>query len=216
MKGDFSFIDRQRMPPDYPLIDPSVMTREYAIAWVKWLARPQKKEADPSTWFVPKIVYTTSLNISLVRNDAVSKRKVTKGGTEVWELMYDGWVDKCQRGGNIKYPEDSREYEEHLKQLERNSISRPHLLGLPCRSNYAPTLAVSDSIIGFIKELTDPLPDSDKEAINGLLRGLNKMYALLPAEVRLVSAPFSSHIAYNEIVLTFRLITASGIPQRVR
>lgn len=184
-QGTYTFVEKARMPEGFPLIDPSDMDREYALVWIKWLSRPQEGLGDESTWFIWKTVLTPSVYTILVRDDAVSKKKVMRGATEVLELVYDGWVEKCQVGGEIKFPEESHEYQDYLTSQMHGALgtSRPHLLGLPCDYKYQPTPVLTEEDIDFIVKLLVALPSSEKERVVLVLRSLNKMYMLLPAEV---------------------------------
>lgn len=186
-RGESTFIELQRMPENFPLIDPALMNAECALAWLKWLLRRQHGEGDKSSWFTFKVVHTPSLGWLLTRDDALSKEKITKGPTEVYELTYSGWVEKCQVGGRIKYSDESREYEDYLERQAQGSFSssRPHLLGLPCKSRYTGVPPLPDSEFEPIADLLGKIPESESESVLSLVKVLNEMYMLLPAEVRL-------------------------------
>lgn len=185
-KGEYTFVDPKRMPKGYPLIDPSLMNKEYALVWVDWFGHRQNEIGDPSSWFMFDRVFTSSLHTLPVRKDAISKEKTLKGTTEVWELVYAGWVDRCQVAGNIKYPEESKEYKEYLDQQKRTGglDSRPHLLGLPCDPDHTPSPAFTDDEVEFVVRLLGDIPEAEKGTVSALLKSVNEMYSLLPAEVR--------------------------------
>jgi hypothetical protein len=187
-------VDECRQPPDHPLIDPSIMNKEYGMVWVHWLARTQRRLGDPSTWFCFKVVFTNSSTLKTVRSDAIKRTKIQKGSSEVWRLEYDGWVEQCQIGGHIRYPQESLEYEEALKR-RAGALSRAgssHLLGLPCQRNYEATQVIDSETRAHITSIVEKLPPEEKEGITRVVDALNEMYMLLPAEVR-----YSFHYFFN-------------------
>lgn len=191
-RGDYTYVEKQRMPEGFPLIDAAAMDREYALIWIRWMRRRQDGIGDESSWFGFRTVFTPSINRKPVRQDAVSKNRVMRGSVEVWELVYDDWVQACQVNGNIKYPDEAKEYQEYLERQLGGAgrSSWPHLLGLPCKSDYVSAPAITDAEREFILGLLGDIPDSEKETVSSLINSLNAMYALLPAEVRSIYLVF--------------------------
>lgn len=173
------------MPADCPLLDPSQMNIEQIMIWIEWLSRPQLGIGDESTWFCFKVVLTSNLKPVPESSAAVRKSEAHRGIARVWELEYDGWVKNCQVGGNIQYSAQSLQYEEHLiaQGLAQAAQTRPHWLGLPPRTPSNTQAAISEDTRAFIIGLLDNVAESDRHTVEGLIDNLNKMYALMPAEV---------------------------------
>jgi hypothetical protein len=104
-------------------------------------------------------------------------------------------VERCQVAGNISYPQASLEYEEYIIQQAADVASRgkPHWLGLPAMATSGDSEGFSDAERDFVIGLLAGVPEPERRAVSTLMDGINTMYALLPATVRISFCIFDSH-----------------------
>lgn len=190
MKGEHRFIEKERQPPSCPLMDPSDMNSDGVNTSIGWFLQPQNNEGDKSSWFTFTLVLTSNRKALPDGCEAIQQTETQRGNAKVFELEYSGWVEKCQAGGNIRYPQESLDFERYLaaQGAAETSLKYPHWKGLRAGDPAKALPGISEEAQDFIFGLLADIADEEKEVVKGLVDRLNEMYSLMPAEVRSDSA----------------------------
>ncbi|KAG9075537.1 hypothetical protein FRC06_010045, partial [Ceratobasidium sp. 370] len=180
--NDYSWILKDCIPEGVPFKEPSYMTLDQTLAWLKrfegWRIR------SLSVFFTK--VYTADCETKPSVDQASSREVVTWNGVPVWLVQYTGPVTVPQNVKAVYYPSRSWDYFYFLQEGRNGSsdptLGRDHWNGLPSRTESDQPL--QGQIGAEEREVIDKIfagcNDEVQKTVGALIDAVNKMETMAP------------------------------------